>query len=379
MTFSLVSPTLTTAKYIIFRHSVSSFSLQKDMYAHYPQFLLVTFSIYAVGFVLISTLLYCIARDSRLRRSVHDKVTILELVSMLFWICTVAPINLITYFNGGLEGDLGHTLCQANGSFVVFAAGTAMLAQMLMALDRFFVIVMAKVINVKILVAVAITATVWNISIISLQMGRFASQEGGLWCFFKMTYDVSEGEGLRDIWPSIAMIVYFAIFSGIQNSVYFFILAKARRVFKVTESKRKHNQKSSIRSPTSEVVNNTSNIQDIPNSHERLQKLILRRCMAIMGVFQVCYGPCFILLVYRLISNQKIDPLLEIVTTAASVCNVALAPLLYFYLRTDYYTAFKEHILGFKEREPDSVNPRTIASSSSYKVKQSISTNVSST
>ena len=291
-------------------------------------------TVYSLGFCITSLLVYCVIKNRNLRKNGHDYCCLFVLFCLLLWIILIWPIDFLIIWNGGLDGSLGKTLCQLNGWFITIAASTLMLAQMLMAIDRYTVIVRESKLSNFAIQSFLLGGFMINCGMTAIQGllhdGGFTPLEGDLWCFFTMNYEHS----VTEIWPTLIMISYFGMFSVLQNGVHALVLLKTKRVFSETS---KYNQASGQSSAAG-----SDNGFNSSKQNREIQRAIFQRCMAVFTAFQMSYGLSFLLYLYRIIWNSKVPPLLELVSTAMGVSDTLITPLLLLYMRRDYRKAVSD-------------------------------------
>ena len=186
--------------------------------------------IYFISFITTCPLLYCIWKRPKLCSSNHDRISVSVITSCLVWVVLIFPLNCLILANGGLDGARGHLYCQLNGAFITFAASSLMLGQMLMAIERFSLIVLDHHLKVPFR-SVYLIFVIFSLSMIGVHLlgdAKFRPLENDLWCFFPLTYQTS----IVEIWPSLVMICYFAAFAFAQNFCYSLVLLKSLRVIR---------------------------------------------------------------------------------------------------------------------------------------------------
>ena len=240
---------------------------------------------------------------------------------------------------------MSETNCRVQGTFVSAFNGVAFAGHFILAVERFYRIVLNRDLTAK-------TMQLWlmlhGTLLTALSVFGYPSHRvsaSGLYCLFAFSRTETE---LRI--PSILCVAYCLVVLLAISFCYGMIYVRARNLFRKTAevSARKNSEgksaSGSSRQPTDLM---TYNNHDTGVANDSMQRSLLFRCLAVLITFVTFYTPTFFIFMYELISagpfpSRHFAFFANIVVTL----DYNVSPLLFIYLNKDYQRAIRTHILG---------------------------------
>ncbi|KAJ3086482.1 hypothetical protein HK102_013064 [Quaeritorhiza haematococci] len=322
-------------------------------------------AIASLGVLLNGILLFSIIKDRRrLQQRRNDFLGCLMLIGALFiWSLTLFIGYIGVIANNGITDDaVGSFICNFQGFGLHLVTGVAVNGHMILGMERHSTIILNQHVPAKAaighLLGVIFIQTSTGIVHMALTEPSFEPLESGSPCLFRFTSSKTV-----DVWLPIsamaALSFSFTMLWVVYLKIYMRVLSVDRDVKDVGKFSELalsptpvSSNQTEVRSipplatskkpdPLSTYPNGQSPTTSSSDIHTNLQRHVLKRCVVILFCFQAFYGPLFFTIIYRLITHQHIDPVLEVCSTLFAELDTPVTPIMFLYFDVDIRTAVR--------------------------------------
>ncbi|KAI8896690.1 hypothetical protein BC833DRAFT_596476 [Globomyces pollinis-pini] len=279
-------------------------------------FITISSILFDIGFLSNATLIYVFFRNYHTSTSCYEKCICFLLFCELVW---TIPFSIQYTYMVIIGESLGFEGCQWMGIILPIVSGTTAFAHAILAIDRYFAIILEKPAKPKqIIILSSIYAPIIGfLSITPLFLGTGYALNDNHFCAYNFkstnTFDL------------MFIRLTFAVFLTVLSVILYCYL----KIFVVTNKKKIDVKKDSTR--------------------DRLNRKIFHTCIAVLLCFSICYTPINITFIAQSFFNYDFPDIIKHISTTICISDCVLTPLCLFLLAPTYQQGFRKHVYDYRD------------------------------